>query len=92
MRVSMLVGKRIQMKRKELGITAAELADRIGVSHQQLSRYERGTNRISLEQLVVVSITLKTPASWFLEDCFIKPAPQMKNQHTCVAETILDLY
>ncbi|CDL85896.1 helix-turn-helix domain-containing protein [Xenorhabdus cabanillasii] len=92
MRVSMLVGKRIQMKRKELGITAAELADRIGVSHQQLSRYERGTNRISLEHLVVVSITLKTPASWFLEDCFTSPKPHINNQYTCVAETILDLY
>ncbi|MBD2814620.1 helix-turn-helix transcriptional regulator [Xenorhabdus sp. Flor] len=92
MRVSMLVGKRIQMKRKELGITAAELADRIGVSHQQLSRYERGTNRISLEHLVVVSITLKTPVSWFLEDCFTSPKPHINNQYTCVAETILDLY
>jgi transcriptional regulator with XRE-family HTH domain len=85
----MLVGKRIQMKRRELGITAAELADRIGVSHQQLSRYERGTNRISLEQLVVVSITLKTSVSWFLEDCFTTPPPLMKNQYICAAETVL---
>ncbi|CDG87038.1 helix-turn-helix domain-containing protein [Xenorhabdus bovienii] len=92
MRVSMLVGKRIQMKRKEAGMTVAELADRISVSQQQLSRYERGTNKISLEHLVDVSIALKTPADWFLEDCFNKTQVHVKNQYAFVAETILDLY
>ncbi|BET95643.1 MULTISPECIES: helix-turn-helix domain-containing protein [Xenorhabdus] len=91
MQVSMLVGKRIQMKRKEIGVTAAELADKIGVSHQQLSRYERGTNKISLEHLVAISIALETPANWFLEDCFTPPKVHMNNQYTCVAETILGL-
>ncbi|MBI6549095.1 helix-turn-helix domain-containing protein [Xenorhabdus lircayensis] len=91
MRVSMLVGKRIQMKRKEIGVTAAELADRIGVSHQQLSRYERGTNKISLEHLVDISMALNTPVDWFLEDCFIPPKVHMNNQYDCVAETILGL-
>lgn len=91
MQVSMLVGKRIQMKRKEIGVTAAELADKIGVSHQQLSRYERGTNKISLEHLVDISIALETPADWFLEDCFAPPKIHMNNQYDCVAETILGL-
>nr|WP_237385357.1 helix-turn-helix transcriptional regulator [Xenorhabdus sp. Sc-CR9] len=91
MHVSMLVGKRIQMKRKDIGVTAAELADKIGVSHQQLSRYERGTNKISLEHLVSIAIALNTPADWFLEDCFTPPKVQMNNQYSCVAETILGL-
>ncbi|MDX7991030.1 helix-turn-helix domain-containing protein [Xenorhabdus littoralis] len=91
MHVSMLVGKRIQIKRREIGVTVAELADRIGVSHQQLSRYERGTNRISLEHLVSISIALKTPADWFLADCFNSPKVPMNNQYACVAETVLGL-
>ncbi|AOM41261.1 helix-turn-helix domain-containing protein [Xenorhabdus hominickii] len=92
MQVSMLVGKRIQMRRREIGVTAAELADRIGVSHQQLSRYERGTNKISLEHLVDISIALKTPVDWFLEDCFRSPAAHMNNQYSYVAETVLGSY
>ncbi|CDL81392.1 helix-turn-helix domain-containing protein [Xenorhabdus szentirmaii] len=91
MQVSMLVGKRIQKKRKEIGVTAAELADRIGVSHQQLSRYERGSSKISLEHLVSISIALKTPANWFLEDCFDSPQVHMNNQYDYMAETILGL-
>ncbi|MDC9596063.1 helix-turn-helix transcriptional regulator [Xenorhabdus sp. XENO-2] len=91
MQVSMLVGKRIQMKRREIGVTAVELADKIGVSHQQLSRYERGTNRISLEHLVAISITLETPIDWFLVDCFTPPKVHMNNQYACVAETVLGL-
>ncbi|WP_443089510.1 helix-turn-helix domain-containing protein [Xenorhabdus sp. Sc-CR9] len=79
------------MKRKDIGVTAAELADKIGVSHQQLSRYERGTNKISLEHLVSIAIALNTPADWFLEDCFTPPKVQMNNQYSCVAETILGL-
>ncbi|WP_442316484.1 helix-turn-helix domain-containing protein [Xenorhabdus anantnagensis] len=79
------------MKRREIGVTAVELADKIGVSHQQLSRYERGTNRISLEHLVAISITLETPIDWFLVDCFTPPKVHMNNQYACVAETVLGL-
>ncbi|MCE9869770.1 helix-turn-helix domain-containing protein, partial [Raoultella ornithinolytica] len=40
-----LVGQRIQARRKEAGLTAADLAETIDISQQQLSRYERGTNK-----------------------------------------------
>ena len=40
------IGKRIQQKRKELGFSAAELSEQIGIAQQQLSRYERGENKI----------------------------------------------
>lgn len=59
------VGQRIQMRRKELGITAQHLAELVDISHQQLSRYERGTNKINVAHLVNIAITLDTPISWF---------------------------
>lgn len=65
-----LIGKRIQMRRKEVGITAQELSELIDISQQQLSRYERGTNKINVGHLVRLSIALKTPISWFFLDCF----------------------
>ncbi|HDX8593474.1 TPA: helix-turn-helix transcriptional regulator, partial [Aeromonas dhakensis] len=45
--VDALLGKRIQQRRKELGVSAAQLAEALGFSQQQLSRYERGLNRVS---------------------------------------------
>jgi len=43
-----LVGQRIQKRRKELGMTALQLAEYADISQQQLSRYERGTNKSML--------------------------------------------
>ncbi len=65
----LLVGKRIQKRRKELGMTAAKLAEKIGISQQQLSRYERGINRINLSHLVQIASILETPINWFFLDC-----------------------
>ena len=59
------VGQRIQMRRKELGMTAQHLAELVDISHQQLSRYERGTNKINVAHLVNIAVKLNTPISWF---------------------------
>lgn len=67
--VDVLLGKRIQVRRKELGISAAQLAEALDLSQQQLSRYERGMNRISATLLVDVAGLLDTPVEWFLLDC-----------------------
>jgi transcriptional regulator with XRE-family HTH domain len=64
-----LVGQRIQARRKEVGLTAAELAESIDISQQQLSRYERGTNKINIAHLITIAVALKTPISWFFIDC-----------------------
>ncbi|MBG3128758.1 helix-turn-helix transcriptional regulator [Proteus mirabilis] len=68
--VNVLVGKRIQIKRKELGYTGSQLAAKLGVSQQQFSRYERGMNKIDLSYLVLLANYLNTPIHWFFEDCF----------------------
>ncbi|MDD6909914.1 helix-turn-helix domain-containing protein, partial [Actinobacillus minor] len=39
--VDRFIGKRIQQRRKELGLTASALSEQIGIAQQQLSRYER---------------------------------------------------
>jgi transcriptional regulator with XRE-family HTH domain len=60
------VGQRIQMRRKELGMTAQQLSEQVDISQQQLSRYERGTNKINVSHLVNIAAGLNTPISWFL--------------------------
>ena len=63
------IGKRIQQKRKELGFSAAELSEQIGIAQQQLSRYERGENKINVAHLVGIATALNTEISWFFIDC-----------------------
>ncbi|MBD2782657.1 helix-turn-helix domain-containing protein [Xenorhabdus szentirmaii] len=91
---NLLVGQRIQAKRKELGMTATALAKKIGISQQQLSRYERGTNRINLTHLVDISKLLNTDISWFFQDCFINDEEEesinkLTDQYIPIAETII---
>ncbi|MCE9730784.1 helix-turn-helix domain-containing protein [Pectobacterium carotovorum] len=65
-----LVGQRIQKRRRELGMTAQQLSEDIDISQQQLSRYERGTNKINVAHLVSIATKLDTPIGWFFMDCF----------------------
>lgn len=57
--VDKLIGKKIQQKRKELGYTAEKLSEYVDISQPQLSRYERGTNKINVAHLVAIAIFLK---------------------------------
>lgn len=63
-----LIGQRIQQRRKEQKLTADKLSEEIGVSQQQLSRYERGTNKINVAHLIDIAAHLNTPISWFFMD------------------------
>ena len=62
------VGKRIQHCRKENNLTIAELSERVELSTQQLSRYERGINKINLDHLTKIAHKINTTLSWFLID------------------------
>ncbi|KLU16007.1 MULTISPECIES: helix-turn-helix domain-containing protein [Xenorhabdus] len=91
---NLLVGKRIQTRRKELGITATALAKELGLSQQQLSRYETGVNRINISHLVNIADIFNTPIQWFFEDC--KPVKKedcsvnkITDQYLPIAETII---
>ncbi|MGX2975578.1 helix-turn-helix domain-containing protein [Ursidibacter arcticus] len=66
--VDLAIGKRIQQRRKEVGLTAENLAEQIGVSQQQFSRYERGATKINVAHLVNIAVILDTPISWFFAD------------------------
>lgn len=49
--VDVAVGARIRLRRKQLGISQSKLADAIGVTFQQVQKYERGANRVSASTL-----------------------------------------
>jgi len=61
------VGGRIRLRRKLLGRSQAWLASAVGVSFQQVQKYERGANRISAGRLYAVAMALETSAPFFFE-------------------------
>lgn len=58
------IGTRIRARRRQLGLTQSELAERLGVSFQQVQKYEQGANRIAASTLVAAAAALSTSVSW----------------------------
>ncbi|MBQ0268124.1 helix-turn-helix domain-containing protein [Providencia huaxiensis] len=56
--VNIKLGCLIKKLRKKKGISGAELAEKLNVSQQQVSRYERGTTKLSFEKLIELTIHL----------------------------------
>ena len=61
-------GERLWQRRKLLGMTQTDLADAIGLTFQQVQKYERGANRISASRLCDLSRVLDVPVDYFFED------------------------
>ena len=61
------VGSRVRMRRIMLGMSQTSLADRVGVTFQQIQKYEKGTNRIGASRLQEISNTLQAPISFFFD-------------------------
>ena len=61
------VGQRIRDKRNELGMSQTEVANALGVTFQQVQKYERGTNRVGASRLFDLSRILSVPVQYFFE-------------------------
>jgi len=61
------VGQRIRAFRKEANLSQTELADQIGVTFQQLQKYEKGTNRVGAGRLTLIARALDLPIIAFFE-------------------------
>lgn len=62
------VGDRIRLRRKMLKMTQTDLAELLGISFQQVQKYERGSNRIGCSRLYELSLILQTPIDFFFQD------------------------
>lgn len=61
------IGRQIKRRRAVLGITQWQLADQLGISFQQLHKYETGANRVPAMRLLDIANALSTPIEWFFE-------------------------
>lgn len=65
--INNLIGNRIYNIRLSRGLSRSKLAKDVGVSHQQIAKYENGSNKISATRLYLISIALDTPIISFYE-------------------------
>jgi transcriptional regulator with XRE-family HTH domain len=62
------VGKRLRLRRTILGMSQEELAKNLGITFQQVQKYEKGVNRIGSSRLFDIAQVLGVPVSFFFEE------------------------
>jgi transcriptional regulator with XRE-family HTH domain len=70
------VGKRVRMRRLFLGMNQETLANALGLTFQQVQKYEGGANRVSASRLSAMAEILGVPISFFFGDLHLGDSPQ----------------
>lgn len=63
------IGRALRYVRTESGVTQSQLAEELGVTFQQIQKYEKGENRIPVVQLVLACRALDFPIERLLDEC-----------------------
>ena len=78
------VGQRLRLRRKILSLSQTVLVEAIGLTFQQIQKYERGANRIGASRLFELSEVLDVPVSYFFDDM----PPEIAGEPKAVAANI----
>lgn len=65
--VDRLVGDRIRRRRILMGLTQDQLGESLGISYQQIQKYETGANRVSAGRLYLIAARLDVSPGWFFD-------------------------
>lgn len=65
--VDLYVGARLRIRRKMMGLSQTQVADALGITFQQIQKYERGANRVSASKLYEIAKSLQAPVAYFFE-------------------------
>src|SRR5262245_8084214 len=66
--VDVHVGSRVRLRRTLLGLSQERLGEAVGLTFQQIQKYERGANRIGASRMYDLAHVLDVPVSFFFED------------------------
>lgn len=88
------IGQLIKEMRKAKGMSQMKLAEMIGVSYQQIQKYEKGANKISVERLEQISKELDAPLSLFFqpEKWTVSETPAIYGKMTNDERILLQLF
>lgn len=81
------VGSRVRMRRMMVGMSQEKLGESLGITFQQIQKYEKGTNRIGASRLQNISQVLSVPVAFFFEG-----APSMNAESGGFAEDASPAY
>ncbi|HSV29060.1 MAG TPA: helix-turn-helix transcriptional regulator [Candidatus Omnitrophota bacterium] len=89
------VGARVRLRRTLLGVTQEKLGEMLGLTFQQVQKYERGANRVGASRLFDLSRALDVPIAFFFDDMpdavsAASPSAVTSGAAPAVAETGLD--
>ncbi|MCL2758024.1 MAG: helix-turn-helix domain-containing protein [Alphaproteobacteria bacterium] len=76
------IGRRIVLRRQMLGMTQKALAEKCGITFQQMQKYEKAANRISASRLFQIGIALDSPAAFFYTGLPMQPVDKFMFQKT----------
>ena len=62
------VGSRVRLRRNMLGMSQEKLGESLGITFQQIQKYEKGTNRVGASRLQAIATILAVPVSFFFDD------------------------
>ena len=87
------VGRRVQEKRLGLGLSQTALGKAVGVSFQQMQKYEKGQNRISASKLFEIAEFLNVGIPYFFEGYSSRPsvaeeAPAFDHEHSATRQSL----
>lgn len=80
-KIDAVIGMRIHELRLAMGMSRIQLAEQIGVTHQQLQKYEKGMNRISAGRLLAISKALRKNPSYFFRGIEEEEETALPSQH-----------
>ena len=66
--IDQIIGRRLRHRRRSMRLSQKDLASSVGVSYQQVQKYERGINRISASRLVFIAEILSVEIGYFTAD------------------------
>jgi transcriptional regulator with XRE-family HTH domain len=76
--VDIWIGRRVKSRRLELGMSQEQLAELLGITFQQVQKYEKGVNRIAASRLFDIAAALEASTNYFFEE--LTPPPARKKR------------
>ncbi len=70
------VGSRVRLRRMILGMSQEKLGEHMGLTFQQIQKYEKGVNRVGASRLFQLAYVLKVPVQFFYEELSFGPSPE----------------
>ncbi len=86
------VGSRVRLRRMVIGMSQEKLGEQMGLTFQQIQKYEKGTNRIGASRLFQLSQILDVPVQFFFEDAPFAVSGRGANPHAGFAESKTESY